>query len=132
MNSQAMSAVNQYRSTGNSSIAYANPHELILRLLTGAIDRVAQAKGAIQQSNVQAKGELISKAIGIVNGLAACVDHEQGGDISANLAALYEYINMRLLEANVQDDTGKLDEVARLLNEIRSAWVQIKPVPVDQ
>jgi flagellar protein FliS len=132
MNSRATSAVNQYQSTGNSSIAYADPHELILRLLSGAIDRVAQAKGALGQNNVQAKGELISKAMGIINGLAGCIDHDQEGDIAANLNALYEYMNVRLLEANAQDDPQKLDEVAHLLNEIRSAWGQIKPVKNDQ
>ena len=131
MNSQAMSAVNEYRSTGNSSIAYADPHELIMRLFNGAIERIAQARGAIQQNNVQLKGELISKAIGIINGLTACLDHDQEGDLSSNLASLYEYMTMCLLEANVAEDTQKLDEVSRLLTEVRSAWAEIKPVSND-
>lgn len=121
----ALSAVNEYQSTGNSSIAYSDPHQLILRLLNGALDRIAQAKGAIQQNNKALKGELISKAIGIINGLAGCLDHEQEGDIATNLAALYEYMNLRLLESNVDDDVEKLNEVSSLLQEIRSAWVEI-------
>lgn len=125
MNNLANHALNQYQSTGNSSIAYADPHELIVRLMNGAIERLAQAKGAIQQKNTQAKGELIGKAISIIGGLNACLDHEQGGDISANLEALYEYMNNRLLEANLENDVTKLDEVSRLMQEIRSAWLQI-------
>ena len=124
-NLAALSAINEYKETGNSAIAYDDPHSLIVRLIDGAIDRVAQAKGALQQNNVKMKGELISKAIGILNGLDACLDHEKGGELSTNLASLYEYMVMRLLEANVENDSNKLDEVSRLIREIRSAWMQI-------
>ena len=124
-NYAALSALNEYKDTGNSAINYDDPHSLILRLMDGAIDRIAQAKGALQQDKIKMKGELISKSIGIINGLDACLDHNQGGDLSANLAALYQYMGIRLLEANVENDSSKLDEVSRLLGEIRSAWSQI-------
>lgn len=125
MNNLAHNALNEYQTTGNSSIAYADPHELILRLMNGALERIAQAKGAIKQKNIQSKGELISKAISIIGGLSACLNHDQDGDLSQNLEALYEYMNMRLLEANIQNNTDKLDEVSRLMLELKSAWVQI-------
>jgi len=126
MNSHAApAAINQYKNTGNSSVAYANPHQLILLLMSGAIDRIAQAKGAIQQQNVKLRGESTSKAIGIIDGLKACLDHNQKGDLADNLQALYEYINFRLLEANIQLDTTKLDEATRLMSEIRLAWMQM-------
>lgn len=125
MNNLAQNALDQYQTTGNSSIAYADPHELILRLMNGALERIAQAKGAVKQNQAQAKGELISKAISIIGGLSACLDHNQEGELSTNLEALYEYMNVRLLQANVQDDIEKLDEVSRLMLEIKSAWEQI-------
>ncbi len=125
MNNLAHAALNEYQQTDNSSIAYADPHELILRLMNGAIERIAQAKGAIQQNNKPAKGELIGKAISIIAGLSACLNQDQKNELSDNLEALYDYMNRRLLEANVQDDINKLDEVTRLMNEIRSAWKQI-------
>ena len=37
MTNLAVKAVSQYQSADNSSIAYADPHELILRLMNGAI-----------------------------------------------------------------------------------------------
>jgi flagellar protein FliS len=125
MNNLAHAALNEYQQTGNSSIAYADPHQLILKLMNGAIERIAQAKCAIQQKNIQAKGELISKAITIIGGLSSCLNHDHDSELSQNLDALYEYMNMRLLEANIQEDTSKLDEVTRLMNEIKSAWVKI-------
>ena len=118
-------AVNEYQSTDNSSIAYADPHVLILRLMDGAIERIHQAKGAIQQKKPEVKGKMIGKAIAIITGLDSCLDREQGGDLAVNLEAIYEYMNMRLLEANAENDIAKLEEVARLMGEIRSAWLQI-------
>ena len=125
MNSLARAAVSEYHSTGNSSIAYADPHELLLRLMNGAIDRIQQAKFAIKQGDTALKGELLGKAIGIIGGLDSCLDRSLNNPILENLEALYEYMNLRLAEANVSEDLDKLDEVAKLLGEIRSAWEQI-------
>lgn len=125
MNNLAQSAVNEYQSTGNSSVIYADPHDLILRLMNGAIDRISQAKGAILQKNKKMKGEFIGKAIMIIGGLSSCLDHEQDSDLAVNLESLYEYMNVCLLTANVEDDVEKLDEVSRLMREIRSGWEQI-------
>lgn len=125
MNNLAQSALNQYQSTDNSAIAFADPHVLILKLIDGAIERIYQAKGAIQQGNAGAKGKLIGKAIGIIAGLDACLDSDSDNDLVTNLEAIYEYMNMRLLEANAENSIDKLEEVARLMGEIRSGWMQI-------
>jgi len=125
MTNTALKAVTQYHSADNSSIAYADPHELILRLLNGAIERIAQAKGAMQHQNVQQKGELLGKAISIIGGLDGCLDHSQGGTLSQNLSDLYLYMIISLTQANISDDIAKLNEISELLLQIKSAWEQI-------
>jgi len=111
-----------------SGVAYADPHSLITQMMDGALSRLTRAKGALQRKNVAEKGELIGNCINIIAGLHACLDQEQGGDLARNLSDLYEYMNLRLAQANAENDVEKLDEVARLLIEIRGAWVQI---PMD-
>ena len=125
MSNLAHKAVNQYQSADNSSIHYADPHELILRLMNGAIERIAQARGAMEHDDVQQKGEYIGKAISIIGGLEGCLDHSQPGELSRNLSNLYQYMTIVLSEANIGDDIAKLNEVSHLLLEIRSAWIQI-------
>ena len=125
MTNLAFKAVNQYQSADNSSIEYADPHELILRLMNGAIERIAQAKGAMQHRDVQQKGECIGKAISIIGGLEGCLDHSQEGNLSINLSALYQYMIMSLTQANISGDIAKLNETSDLLLEIKSAWEQI-------
>ncbi len=125
MTHPALSAVSEYQAADNSAIAYADPHELILRLLNGAVERISQARGAISRGDTAAKAEMISKAVMIVGGLEGCVNHRAGGELAENLSALYQYMSLRLAEANIHDDIAKLNEVTDLLLQIRSAWVQI-------
>ena len=125
MNSLAHAAVNQYQKTSNSVIAFSDPHVLILRMLDGAIERIFQAKGAILQKNTEEKGKLIGKAIGIIGGLDGCLNRDLENELVGNLGALYEYINMCLLDASARNDPARLDEAAKLISDIRSAWVQI-------
>ncbi len=124
--------INQYKQMGTySGAAYADPHRLTQMLFEGFLERVAQAKGAMMAKQVAQKGERIGKAIGILEGLTACLDLERGGEIAANLRDLYDYMQRRLLEANLKDDVAMLDEVARLMGEIKSAWDAI-PLEVRQ
>jgi len=125
MSNLAVKAVNQYQSADNSSIVYADPHELILRLMSGAIERIAQARGAMQHGDVTQKGEFLGKAISIIGGLEACLDHSQEGSLSTNLSDLYHYMIVTLTQANIEDDIAKLDEISALLLDIKSAWEQI-------
>ena len=125
MSNLAVKAVNQYQSAGNSSIAYADPHELILRLMNGAIERIAQARGAMQHGKMAEKGEFLGKAISIIGGLEGCLDHSQEGSLSTNLSDLYHYMILSLTQANIEDDIAKLNEISGLLIEIKSAWEQI-------
>jgi flagellar protein FliS len=125
MSNLAFNAVSQYQTADKSSIEYADPHELILRLMNGAIERIAQAKGSIQYKDIQHKGEYLSKAISIIGGLEGCLDHTQPGGLSENLSGLYEYMIVSLSEANINDDIAKLNEISSLLLEIKSAWEQI-------
>ncbi|MNP41441.1 Flagellar protein FliS [compost metagenome] len=91
-------------------------------LMQGGLERIAQARGAIERQSIAEKGELIGKAISIINGLREPLYHEVGGELSRNLESLYEYMVMRLVEANRENDPAKLDEVAGLLREIKSGW----------
>lgn len=106
----------------------ASPHQLILMLFDGALAAIALAKTNMLARNPEAKGLAISKAIDIIgNGLKVSLEVEAGGELAQNLSALYDYMIKRLLHANLKNQPAALDEVANLLGEIRSAWVEITP-----
>lgn len=109
-----------------TAIATASPVQIIVLLYDGAINALAAAKGRMQERNLAEKGALISKAIGIVEGLRAVLDHGKGGDISRNLDDLYDYMKRRLVAANLNNEPAGLEEVIRLLQTLREAWVELE------
>jgi len=119
----AYSAVQNYSSVKvHSGVEAASPHRLIQMLLEGALDRIAQAKGAMAQKQIARKGELIGKAVAIVGGLQGSLNDKEGGNLAANLDGLYDYIIRRLTQANYENSSEYLDECGRLLGEIKTAW----------
>jgi flagellar secretion chaperone FliS len=127
MYSAARKAVDSYAQVGvETGVAAADPHKLILMLFDGTLAAISNARLAMSRKEIAAKGAAISKAIAIVDGgLKASLDVNAGGALAERLSALYDYMLQRLLAANLRNDTAILDEVTRLLNELRGAWAQI-------
>ena len=125
----ALAGIKAYTKVGvESGVSSADPHKLIAMLFQGAILAIANARNSILRNEIAAKGAAISKAIAIIDdGLYACLDKKVGGELALNLASLYEYMVMRLLAANLNNDITLLDEVARLLGELQGAWEEIRP-----
>jgi flagellar protein FliS len=116
-------SLNAYRSvSAHTQVATADSRQLIQVMFDTALTRIATARGCMERGEIAAKGENISKAIGIVAGLNDSLDLQQGGQIAANLRELYDYSCRRLTEANLRNDPQMLEEVASLLREIKSAW----------
>ncbi|MGC2166130.1 MAG: flagellar export chaperone FliS [Gallionella sp.] len=122
-------AAKAYAKVGvESGVVSADPHKLISMLFQGALLAIARAKNGILRKDIPAKGAAISKAIAIIGeGLNASLDKKVGGELAGNLSALYAYMTERLVDANLRNDMAKLDEVARLLTELKDAWEQIRP-----
>jgi len=121
-------ALNEYQQIDiQSKVSNSNPHSLVAMLLQGVLDKLAKAGGAIQRKDIAERGRAISESIRIIDNLRASLDFENGGTISTGLASLYDYMERRLVEANVQSNEQILEEVVTLINEIKSAWDTISP-----
>lgn len=112
---------NQYQS---NQVATASREQILIMLYDGAIRFVRQASFAIEDRNWVKKREVINKAIAIVSEFRATLDHQIGGEIAANLDALYEYMLRELVKANAQNDLKALRVVEDLLSGLRDTWKQ--------
>jgi flagellar protein FliS len=129
----AQSALAQYKKINTESgLEGASPHRLIELLFNCAIDRLAQAKGAMQREDIPLKGLMLGKAVSIIGGLQASLDKKVNAELTENLDALYDYMQRRLLEANMKNDIALVDEVVLLLTPVKEAWEQIRPNPVAE
>jgi len=127
--SPAMPQASLYARIGvETGVSSASPHQLVSMLFAGFADSIAQAKGALRDGQVEAKGLAIGRAARIVDeGLKASLDMSGGGTLAADLAELYAYVTLRLTNANLHNDVHALDECLALMQPLREAWASIAP-----
>lgn len=127
MYSSSRCGANAYARVGlETGILAASPHKLVTMLFQGAHLALSSALVHMKNGQIAAKGEAISKAVAIINsGLQASLDIEAGGELAQQLNALYEYMNRRLLQANLHNEPRYIEEVVRLLGELSEAWSAI-------
>ena len=114
-----MNAYNQYH---NNQILNASPEQIMIMLYDGAIRFCRQAKQAMENGDRKVQSERISKTMAIVSEFSNTLDHEVGGDIAADLDALYAYMMRSLTKANLENDPASLKSVEDLLVDLRLTW----------
>ena len=121
-----------YKATSIAAdLAIADPHRIIQLMMQGLLESLAQAKGAIDRKDMEAKSAAISKAQGLLHGLQDALDMTQG-QIAEDLFALYVYMDERIWEASVRRQVQPLDEVMALMVTVKSAWDQITDADKQQ
>ncbi len=123
-------AYQQVRSHGG--VESADPHGLITLLMDGALERLVKARAHMLRGEVAAKGETISRCIDIIGGLRDSLDPKVDAAMVERIDSLYEYMSRRLLLANLHDDATIIDEVSKLLQQLRDSWVQIAHASVPR
>lgn len=113
---------NAYRTTHLDGATEASPTRKVTMLLDGTLERVRRARAHLIDNDIPAKASALSSAVSVIEALRLSLDEDAGGEIAERLGALYDYMTLRLTEANAMNDAGRLDEVIRLLDSIASAW----------
>lgn len=123
-----MRALRQYQSVNaHAQTSEASPHRLVQMLMQGGLDRIAQAKGALERKDIATKGLCIGKAVAIIGGLREGLNQEEVATNLAKVDSLYDYMMRRLTEANISNDEKILDEVGGLLSNVKEGWDAIAP-----
>jgi flagellar secretion chaperone FliS len=107
------------------SILTAPPGRLVVMLYDGCVRFLFQAAYAMREDNRKVSQERLRRAEAIIDELRVTLDHDKGGEIAANLDALYGFSRSHLIKAWAEQDAAKIDEVSRLIGELRDAWAQI-------
>ncbi|MDP1393412.1 flagellar export chaperone FliS [Lysinibacillus capsici] len=115
-----LSAQNAYK---QNTVSTASPGELTLMLYNGCLKFLHLAKIATREKKIQAKNTNIQKAQAIIQELIVTLNMDYA--ISKNMLALYEYMNQRLMEANMLDDVAIIEEVEGFVTEFRDTWKEV-------
>jgi flagellar protein FliS len=114
-----------------SRVLSATPLELVQLLYQGAIRAVQDARQYLEEGAIAPRSRAISKAHAILTELRHSLNRNEGGELAARLAALYDYMQRRLLEANCQKTDPPLCEVLGLLTTMAEGWTAIAK-PAEQ
>jgi flagellar protein FliS len=108
-------------------VAAADPHQLVLMLMDGIMERMSVARASIERGDIAKKAQLLHSCITLLGELRGSLNITQGGALARNLSELYEYMMRQVLRANVDSNVEYIKEVISLLGEVRSAWLAIGP-----
>jgi flagellar secretion chaperone FliS len=104
----------------------ASAHKLVAMLFEGYFESLMRAKAAMAAGQIELKGREIGRAVRIVEeGLKASLNLSAGGALAADLSELYDYVTLRLTQANLKNDTAALDECHALVKPLHDAWQSI-------
>ncbi|MCA1320524.1 flagellar export chaperone FliS [Bacillus tianshenii] len=118
-----MAINNPYQAYQQNSVSTASPGELTLMLYNGALKFMRLAKKGIEEKNLDLKNTNLIKAQKIIQELMVTLNTDL--EVSKSMLSMYDYMNRRLIEANIKNDTEIIDEVETLMTEFRDTWKQV-------
>ncbi len=114
-------APNVYR---ESAVLTATPEQLVVMLYDGANRFLTQSAVAMRESRPAIAGEKLRRAEAIIDELLATLDMSVG-EIAQQLQALYVFFKEHLMAARLEQSPAKVEQVARLMRELRTSWASI-------
>lgn len=114
---------NAYSAYATNKILTATPAELTLMLYEGAIKFCNIAVKAIEEKDIEKAHTNIVKAEKIIQEFQATLNNKYA--VAEDFNKVYNYLNDRLLEANMKKDKEILEEVLKHLRTMRDTWKEV-------
>jgi flagellar secretion chaperone FliS len=108
-----------------TKVLTATPEQLQLMLYDGAIRFCEQARLGLEQKNYEQSYNGLSRAQKIISELTGSLKHALAPELCGKLAALYNFVYMKLVEANVHHEIKSLDEALSILRYQRETWMML-------
>lgn len=120
-----MATTNPFGVYLESKVLSASPLELVTLAYDGAIEAVRRARVAVVEKRIHDRSRAITKAQLIIGEIRRSLDFKRGGDLSVQLARLYDYMLSRVAEANFTQTEAPLAEVENLLETLLESWREL-------
>jgi flagellar secretion chaperone FliS len=110
-----------YNAYTQNNIGVESPEKLIQMMYEGILRFNMQAKRSINDNNIEQRTYWINRSNAVISELLNILDYNQG-NITHYLAGIYTYQFRLLVEANLHNDSTKLDEVSQVFKGLLEAW----------
>lgn len=107
-----------------AQIRTASKEQLLLMLYDGAIQNCLNAIDLLADKNIEKASEKLMKAQNIVAELISSLQFDKNQEVSKNLAALYGYVYIQLMEGNIKQSPQAIQNSIKILSTLRETWVQ--------
>lgn len=116
---------NAYNIYQQNSVSVESPVKLVEMLYEGILRFSAQAKHYMETEDIEKKIYYINRTTDIFTELLNTLDYDRGGDVAVYLTGLYTHQIKLLTQANVANDTTKIDIVMNVARGLLEAWREI-------
>ena len=120
-----------YSTYSQNNASIESPEKLIKMLYEGILRFTSQAKRSIDENNIEKKTYWINRTSAIFTELINSLNYD-GGQIAHYLSGLYVQQIRLLAEANIYNNTAKLDEVLNVTKVLLQAWKDETDFAVDE
>ncbi len=118
--------------SGTSTNAYlrdavmtATPEQLQLMLYDGAVKFALQGKDALVAKDYEQSCEKLGRAQAIILEMQNGLRREVSPELCDRMAAIYNFLYRKLVDASVQKDTTCIDDAVKILRYQRETWVML-------
>lgn len=108
----------------DQEVLSASPERLVLIVFDFLLLQLRRAVVASQARQVEARIEAVGRARAAVGELLATLNVEEGGALARQLSGLYAFFMTELIELGTRDDPRRLERIAALVLELRSAFAE--------
>lgn len=112
-----------YAAYANNKIMTAPPAELTLMLYEGAIKFANLAIAGMETNDIEKAHTNIIKVERIIEEFQSTLDHKY--PVAKDFDEVYNYLMMRLREANLKKDKEIMEEVLKHLRTMRDTWKEV-------
>jgi flagellar protein FliS len=109
-----------------TGVASSSPGSLIILVYERLFDHLKMGKLAMERGEYGM--ESFTKAHDLIQqGLLACLDFKEGGEIAQSLAAVYEWSLREIIAARASKSPEKIQGVIEVLQPLYEAWLELTP-----
>ena len=112
-----------YAAYANNKIMTTSPAELTLMLYEGAIKFANLAIAGMETNDIEKAHTNIIKVERIIEEFQSTLDHKY--PVAKDFDEVYNYLMMRLREANLKKDKEIMEEVLKHLRTMRDTWKEV-------
>lgn len=106
----------------NNMVNTASPQELTLMLYNGLIKFLNLSIQGIEEKAIEKANNYILRSQDIIEEFMRTLDMNY--EVSNGMFALYDFMNNRLIEANIKKDKAIVEEVRGFAEDLRDTWTQ--------